>query len=135
MHAPQLGTNRSFGFVFTFVFLAIGVYKIVANGFQIYPASVALLSVSGALLLVSIFKPALLRIPNLLWFKFGLKLHILFSFAIMAFLFFGLFLPIGWALRAVGKTPIPKKENALNQTYWVTRDQIGDQWTDFKLQF
>ena len=150
MHAPQLGSNRSFGFVFTIVFLAIGIYKItsgfIANGqFQVSVSSGAFLILSILLLAISIFAPGILRLPNLLWFKLGLKLHIFFSFAIMAFLFFGLFLPIGAVLKILGKTPIPQSENfdnANKQTYWVRREpnrqiskQDPDQWTDFNFQF
>ena len=150
MHAPQLGSNRSFGFVFTIVFLAIGSYKIasglIANGeFQISVSSGAFLLLALLLLAISITAPGFLRLPNLLWFKLGLKLHILFSFAIMALLFFGLFLPIGAVLKILGKTPIPQSEkfnNANKQTYWVRREpnrqiskQDPDQWTDFNFQF
>ena len=147
MHAPQLGSNRSFGFVFTIVFLAIGSYKItsglIANGtFQVSVSSGAFLILALLMLAISLFAPGLLRFPNLLWFKLGLKLHVFFSFAIMAFLFFGLFLPIGAVLKILGKTPIPQSENSNKQTYWVRRDpnrqiskQDPDQWTDFNFQF
>lgn len=147
MHAPQLGSNRSFGFVFTFVFFAIGIYKItsglIANGrLQVSVSSGTFLFLTLLLLAISIFAPGVLRLPNLLWFRLGLKLHIFFSFAIMAFLFFGLFLPIGAVLKILGKTPIPQSENANKQTYWVRREpnrQIGEQnqdkWTDFNFQF
>ncbi len=147
MHAPQLGSNRSFGFVFTIVFLAISIYKItsglIANGkFQVSGSSLAFLILAFLILAISILAPGFLRLPNLLWFKLGLKLHIIFSFAIMAFLFFGLFLPIGAVLKILGKTPIPQTENSNKQTYWVRREpnrQISKQdpyqWTDFNFQF
>lgn len=152
MHAPQLGSNRSFGFVFAILFLALGLYPLYRGGL---PTSLndtsfqtaASLTASAILLTIATLAPRLLSIPNLLWFKFGLKLHVVFSFAIMALLFFGLFLPIGLILRLLGKTPIPETENLEKQTYWVTREKSqhpnhpqssepnDDQWTDFKFQF
>ncbi|MBN8540333.1 MAG: hypothetical protein J0L82_08105 [Deltaproteobacteria bacterium] len=147
MHAPQLGSDRSFGFVFATIFLAIGIYQIVAG--QIAHGKIQISNYSGILLFlafllfaISILSPNILRVPNLLWFKLGLKLHIIFSFAVMALLFFGLFLPIGVVLKILGKTPIPQTENAERETYWVRREsnpqikkQDPDQWTDFNFQF
>lgn len=144
MHAPQLGSNRSFGFVFAAVFLVLSMYPLLSGQLPTTSmVSITSLALSAAFLAISLLAPRLLAIPNFLWFKLGLKLHVVFSFAIMAFLFFGLFLPIGLILKLLGKTPIPKAENSEKQTYWVTREQSQaqssgqdhDQWTDFKFQF
>lgn len=148
MHAPQLGSNRSFGFVFAILFLALGLYPLLSGGLpkSLHDTSFQTstsLAISAVLFTISLLTPSLLAIPNLLWFKLGLKLHVVFSFAIMAFLFFGLFLPIGLILKLLGKTPIPKVEKSNKHTYWVTREQSqdqssgqnDDQWTDFKFQF
>lgn len=143
MHAPQLGSNRSFGVVFAIVFLALGLYPLLKGRLPTSPLSITSLGLSATFLAISFLVPRLLAIPNLLWFKLGLKLHVVFSFAIMAFLFFGLFLPIGLILKLLGKTPIPNTEKSNKPTYWVTREQSqgqssgqsDDQWTDFKFQF
>lgn len=148
MHAPQLGSNRSFGFVFAILFLALGLYPLLSQGLPSSAQATSLqiaasLATSAVFLTISVFAPRLLAMPNLIWFKLGLKLHVVFSFAIMAFLFFGLFLPIGLLLRLFGKTPIQTVENQKKQTYWVTREHSQpqssgltcDQWTDFKFQF
>ncbi len=131
MHTVQQGSSRNFGFVFTFVFLAIGVFPL----FKSQPVRLPLLIIAASFAAIAALAPRLLDFPNRIWFHFGLRLHTVFSFLIMAILFFGLFVPIGLILKALGKTPIPQTEDSKKESYWITSETREDQWTDFKLQF
>lgn len=139
MHTVQAGSPRSFGLVFTIVFLLVGTSPLLKSE----PPKVSFLVIAAVLALVSWLKPTILSPLNRLWFEFGLKLHVVVSFVIMFVLFFGLFLPIGFILKVLGKQPIPLKSVSKSNSYWTLRDQRADQgdtssrdqWTDFNFQF
>lgn len=139
MHTVQAGSPRSFGLVFTIVFLLVGTSPLLKSE----PPKVSFLVIAAVLALVSWLKPTILSPLNRLWFEFGLKLHVVVGFVIMFVLFFGLFLPIGFILKVLGKQPIPLKSVSKSNSYWILRDQRADQgdtssrdqWTDFNFQF
>ena len=61
------GSERSFGLVFAIIFVAISFY-LIAKDQNIYLLTI---SISVIFFLLAIFKPFLLRKPNILWFHFG----------------------------------------------------------------
>ena len=78
-------SNRSFGVVFTVVFLLIALFPL------LYGRAPRLwaLGVSGMLLVVAFLLPALLTLPNRLWLRFGLLLNSVVSPVAMGVLFLG----------------------------------------------
>ena len=126
-----LGSNKTFGFVFCLVFLAIGFWPVLDG--QV-PRSWAL-SVACALFFLSIFLPNFLKPFNQLWFKFGKFLHLIVTPISMLFLFTTTIIPIGVVLRLVGKDPLQKRFDHDVTTYWITRDPPGPSGDTMKNQF
>ena len=115
------GSNRKFGFTFSFVFSVIGILPWILHGNSIKYWAII---VSLVFLLVSILKEDLLSPINELWFRFGQLLHSIISPLIMGVLFYGVFTPIGFLLRLFGKDILHLKFNKHN-SYWVVRQPPG----------
>ena len=116
--SPRLGSDRSFGFVFTIVFAIVALVPVYeGNGVRLWAAVVA-----AVLLAISLIRPSVLRPANRLWFWFGLLLHRVVSPLVMGFLFFLTVTPIGVAMRICGKDPLRLKFDRAAPTYWIKRD-------------
>lgn len=53
----------------------------------------------------------------------------------MFLMFFVVFMPLGYALRVVGKLSLKKGFNSQIQSYWITRAQPGPQPESMKFSF
>ena len=108
------GSERSFGFVFAIVFLAISFY-LIAKDQNIYLLTI---SISVIFFLLAIFKPFLLRKPNILWFHFGKFLNSIISPFVMAIIFFVIVTPTGLIMRMLKKDILNKKFDKSKKNYW-----------------
>jgi hypothetical protein len=81
--------------------------------------------VAGLFLGVALFYPAALTPLNRLWLKFGLLLHKVVNPIVMALVFFGTVLPMGLAMRALGKDPLRLKRQPNENSYWIERRPAG----------
>ena len=70
----KVGSNRSFGFVFSIVFLLIALWPLLNNS----EIRVWSLIISAIFLILGFLNSMLLNPLNILWFKFGLLLGKLF---------------------------------------------------------
>ena len=113
-----MSSNRSFGLVFFFVFLAISLWPII-NGDQIRIWAVV---VAIVFLFLGLIKSRLLSPLNKLWFKFGIKLGAIIAPIVMAFVFFLVVTPTGFIMRILGKDLLNKKYDKKKSTYWIKRD-------------
>lgn len=126
-----LGSNRSFGFVFTVVFALLGGYQL----WHDHAWGWAAFACSAGFLAAALIHPALLRPLNLVWFKFGLLLHRVINPMVMALLFFGSVYPISLIMRAFGKRPLNLNFDSTAATYWVSRESTDLDTDSFKRQF
>ncbi|MBR9972771.1 SxtJ family membrane protein [Magnetospirillum sulfuroxidans] len=127
----QMGSERSFGFIFTAVFAIIGLWPLKSGGdIRLWALAVAVL-----FLIVALARPALLKPLNLIWFKFGLLLHSIMTPLIMGLLFFLTVTPVGLLMRATGKDPMRLKRDASAASYWIPRDPPGPKPDSMKTQF
>jgi hypothetical protein len=111
-------SDRSFGWVFTLVFLFFGLWPI-HHGKPIRPLVLAL---GGALLLVTLIRPSLLHRPNQIWTKCGILLGKLVNPIIAAVLFYLVFTPMAVILRWMGKDLLALAYDPDIKSYWSQRN-------------
>ena len=120
-----------FGYVFALIFSLIGIWPLI-NGDNLRAWSLWLALI---ILFLSVFKPALLRPLNLLWFKFGLLLHKIVNPVVMAFLFYLTVTPTALLMRIFGKRPLGTEFDASADSYWIQRTPPGPDPETMKNQF
>tara|TARA_B100000315_G_C14415682_1_gene513118 strand:+ start:178 stop:582 length:405 start_codon:yes stop_codon:yes gene_type:complete len=108
------GSERSFGFVFAIIFVAISFYLITKDK-NIYWLTI---SISILFFLLAVFKPFLLKKPNILWFHFGKLLNSIISPLVMAIIFLVIVTPIGLIMRMLNKDILNKKFDKSKKNYW-----------------
>jgi hypothetical protein len=128
---PKIPTNQNFGFTFAGVFFAFAIYKYYRSG-QI---SIVLCAASMIMVLITLVAPSILRVPNLLWAKFGMLLHKIVSPIMMGLIFFVIVTPMGLWMRARGKDPMNRKWKQDQLSYWAMRDHRLDSLSNMKNQF
>ena len=107
------GSERSFGFVFTIIFVAISFYLITKDK-NIYLLTI---SISILFFLLAVFKPFLLKKPNILWFHFGKFLNSIISPLVMAIIFLVIVTPTGLIMRILKKDILNKKFDKSKKNY------------------
>ena len=123
--------DRSFGIVFTLVFLAMGIW-VVSEG----QSKGWLFFVSAALfLVVSITRPSILGPLNRAWTKFGLLLGQLFNPLLLGVVFFLVVTPIAVVLRLWGKDSLHLKSKSGLKSYWIDRSPVGPNLGSMTKQF
>ena len=117
MDEIKIGSNKSFGIVFFFVFLLIAIYPLINN----QDIRLWSLTISIVFLILGIFNSKILDPFNKLWFKFGIFLGKIISPLIMGIIFFLVVTPIGLLMRLMGKDLLNLKYNN-NKSYWIEKD-------------
>ena len=80
----KIGSNRSFGIVFSIVFLLIAIYPLINNEeLRIWSLVIAIIFLALGLINSKVLTPL-----NKLWFKFGLLLGRIISPIVMGLIFF-----------------------------------------------
>ena len=90
---------------------------------------------AAAVLVVTLAAPALLRIPNRLWLRFGLLLNRLISPVVLAFLFYVVVTPMGMLMRRFGSDSLRLRRSYTNESYWINRDPPGPKPDSLSNQF
>ena len=114
----KISSNRSFGLVFSAVFLIIALWPLTSGSSVLIWAVI----VSLVFLILGLLNSKLLTPLNKIWFKFGLLLGSIFAPIVMGFIFFLVVTPTGLILTILGKNPLNKKHGKENKTYWIKRD-------------
>ena len=112
----KISSNKSFGLVFSVVFLIIAVYPFLKNGNLIIWS----LIISIIFLILGLTNSKILTPLNKLWFKFGIFLGKIVSPLVMGVIFFFVVTPIGLIMRVLGKDLLNLKYN-LNKSYWIEK--------------
>ena len=117
--APEQSSTKSFGIVFSVVFLIIALYPIMnSEGIRAWA-----LIVSAVFLFLAYFAPNILSYPNIIWFKFGLLLGSIVAPIVMAIVYFSTVLPTGLIMRILGKDLLKQKLNKNAKSYWIERKE------------
>ena len=115
----KIGSNRSFGIVFSIVFLIIGLFPLINNlDIRIWAIIIALFFLILGLINSNLIKPF-----NILWFKFGLLLGKIISPIIMGLVFFAVVTPTGFLVKMFGKDLLNIKNKKNIDSHWIIRDK------------
>ena len=109
-------SEKSFGIVFSVVFLIISLWPVL-DGNQI---RLPWLIVSAVLLILSFLKPVLLKPFNLLWMKLGALLGKVVPPIVMLVIFFVIVTPIGIVLK-IFKKDLLGLNFSDRKSYWLKR--------------
>jgi len=124
----EQSSEKSFGIVFSIVFLIVALYPLInSESLRIWA-----LVVSIIFFLLAFLAPKILVFPNKLWFKFGLLLGSIVAPIVMAFVYFVTVLPTGLIMRILGKDLLKQKLDKNTKSYWIERKQpMGSMKTQF----
>ena len=115
----KIGSNRSFGIVFFFVFLFIGLWPILnGNEPRIWSIVISLI-----FLILGILNSKILTPFNKIWFRFGIFLGNFISPIIMGIVFFLVVTPTGLIMKLFRKDLINLRKNN-SSTYWIEKKDI-----------
>jgi len=124
----EIGSEKSFGIVFSIVFLSLAIYLFFNN----YNYSEWALIASISFLFFAFFLPRILRWPNIIWARFGLFLGSIISPIFLTLLFLSTIVPIGLFLRLFKIDILNVKLMPNSKTYWIERK---DEMNSMKNQF
>tara|TARA_B100002019_G_C20815759_1_gene378114 strand:+ start:157 stop:540 length:384 start_codon:yes stop_codon:yes gene_type:complete len=112
----KIGSNRSFGIVFSIVFLLIAIYPLInSEGLRVWSLVIAIFFLFLGLINSKILTPL-----NKLWFKFGILLGRIVSPIIMGIIFFLVVTPIALIMRIISKDLLNLKFNK-EKSYWIEK--------------
>ena len=116
----KIGSNKSFGIVFSIFFTIIALWPILKDeNIRIWAIIIAF-----TFLLISFLKPELLNRLNKIWSEFGILLGKIISPIVMAFVFFVIITPMAILMRLIGKDLLNKKITKSAKSYWIKRSQM-----------
>lgn len=127
----QMGSNRSFGLVFSAFFCIVALYPVVHG----LPLRIWALAVAAAFLAIALIYPRLLEPLNRVWFRLGMLMHKVMSPLILGLLFYLTIAPIGLLMRMSGHDPLRLKRDPNATSYWVLRKPPGPAPETLKNQF
>ena len=111
--------EKVFGYVFSVIFLVIAFY-------YYYFLSVLfteIILIGIALLLLSVFRPVILKPLNYLWIRFGVLLNKITSPIILGFIYYFLIFFTRIYLRAFNKKLLSLNFDQKAKTYWIPKRQ------------
>ena len=119
-HIPiEQSSPKSFGVVFSIVFLIVSLYPLINSEFL----SIWALIVSVVFLLLAFIAPNTLSLPNKLWFKFGMLLGSIIAPIVMALVYFVTVLPTGLIMRLLDKDLLKQKIDKNAKSFWIERNE------------
>ena len=108
-------SDRSFGVVFSAVFLIIGVWPL----FWGKDVRIWCLCIAIGFFAMTLLKPQFLGPLNRIWAAFGAVLHKVVNPIIMGFLFYLIITPTSLLMRLVGKRPLDLQFEHQRKSYWI----------------
>jgi hypothetical protein len=111
--AVVLPSDRSFGWTFTGVFTLVAFFQ---------PWVLALAALTA---LVTLIRAHWLAPFKRAWMRFGELLHHVVSPLVLGAIFYGLFTPVGYAMRAFGRDAMKRRYEPGRPSYWEKRDPPG----------
>jgi Saxitoxin biosynthesis operon protein SxtJ len=126
-----LPSNRSFGTLFVVVFALVG-------GFIWWRGGGSFgwwFGVSALTLLVTLLAPDWLTPANRAWMKLAELLNRIVSPLVLGVMFFGMFAPMGWAMRLSGRDALKRRIEPEARSYWVERTPPGPDAAGLPNQF
>lgn len=119
-HIVDGPSNKNFGFTVGGIFAAIGAIKGFFFSFSWF--AIALLSIGGVLIALTLIVPHLLTPLNKAWMKLGLLLFFIVNPIIMGLLFLVCFIPAGLIMKLIGRDAMKRKFDKKAETYWIKKE-------------
>jgi hypothetical protein len=128
MDDVKIGSNKSFGIVFSIFFALIAIYIF----YKFENINFLLIFLSILFLILGLIKSVLLTPLNILWFKFGIILSKIVSPIIMALIFFVVVTPLALLAKLVKKDflELNKKKNKKRLSYWIKKEKYNNSMKD-----
>jgi len=114
----EIGSEKSFGIVFSVIFFGVGLYLMLMNEDSYF----YFFLVGTVLLAIAFLVPSVLKIPNKLWFKFGMLLGSILSPLAMAVIYLSTIVPMGLYMKIMGRDLLKKKFDKEIPSYWINRE-------------
>ncbi len=114
-------SERSFAWVFSAFFAALALWP----AWRGRPVRGWALGVAILVVLAGLLRPSILRVPNLIWFRFGSLLNRVVSPVATSLLFFGVFTPFALIVRMAGKDLLRLRRDPGIASYWLERRPPG----------
>jgi hypothetical protein len=137
-HEPDLitiddgpGSDRKFGFLFVAIFSLATLWG--AHSRAYWAAIFAALALGT--FIAAIWRPALLHVFNIWWYKFSILLHRIISPVVMGIVFFLVVTPTAIIMRAMGKDPPSLRFDKSQKSYWISRSAENASSPSMKNQF
>lgn len=127
----EIGSDRSFGIVFTTFFAIVGALPLLSKN----EPRLWAFGVSGAFLLVALVIPKILHPLNVVWMKLALVMNKIVSPLVLGMLFFTTITPLGIFMRLMGKDLLRLKFDKNATSYWIKRDPPGPPPESMQNQF
>ena len=128
MQNSKSGSIKSFGIVFFFVFIIIGLYPLLNDhGIRVWSIIVGFI-----FLFLGIVNSPILKPLNLIWFKFGLFLGKFIAPIVMGIVYFVIVFPTFLLLTLFKKNYLNIKYERNMNSYWIS---IKDKSNTMKDQF
>ena len=131
MDKPALPSNRSFGWTFTGIFIAVGTYGLLRGGVAL--SWIFALAVLTAL--VTVTRETWLTPLNRGWMKVGDLLGRVVSPVTLGLIYFGVFTPIGLLMKLCRRDALCRRFDGAARSYWVKRDPPGPADDSFRNMF
>jgi len=110
---------KVFAFIWAGIFMLAGLLPLVKEGeIRIWAFIVSLLFVT-----ISFIKPELLTQFYHLWTKLGGFIGGIISKVMLFILYFGVFTPVSFVLKLLGKDLLDKKIERSQKSYWIEREK------------
>ncbi len=124
----KIGSNKSFGIVFSIFFTLIFVYLLWST--QELNKTFFILAI--VFLILGYLNSSLLTPLNILWFKFGILLSVVISPLIMSLIFFCVVTPLAILAKIVKKDflNLDKKKNKNKKSHWIDKENYKNSMKD-----
>ena len=109
-----IGSEKSFGIVFSIIFMIIALYPLFVNS----SINITFLTFSIIFIILSFIFPSIFKYPNIIWFKFGRLLGLIISPIILSTVYLSVIMPISIIFKIIKKDPLEKSFNSNQKTYW-----------------
>jgi predicted membrane metal-binding protein len=114
-------SDRTFGLMFAAIFAGLGFWPLF-HGDAVRPWA---LLAGGAFLVLALAWPRALSWMNCAWMRFGLLLNRIVSPVAIGIVYYLTLVPMGLALRALGKRPLRLGFDRAAASYWIPRVPPG----------
>jgi hypothetical protein len=124
-------SDRNFGFTMAAAFALIGCFGLYKGSSH----ALLWLCIAFGFAGLTLWRPQSLNLANRAWLKLGLLMYRVVNPVIMAMLFFGAILPIGFFMRLLGKDFLRLGRDRSLPTYWLPRSDPRPPSESMRQQF